>query len=79
MFKDKAALESGLLESARVIASKSPVGIYTIKKVIRHSNKDYYSRLDYVLKMNSVMLQSQDNVEAITAFLEKRKPNFSKL
>ena len=33
IYEDKGRLEEGLLETARVIASKSPVGIYTIKQV----------------------------------------------
>ena len=33
VYEDKGRLEEGLLETARVIASKSPVGIYTIKQV----------------------------------------------
>jgi enoyl-CoA hydratase len=36
VFEDRAQLEAGLLESARVIASKSPVGVHTIKQVIKH-------------------------------------------
>lgn len=39
IFEDKAQLEAGLLETARVIASKSPVGIYTIKQVIKKAEE----------------------------------------
>jgi enoyl-CoA hydratase len=35
VFEDRTQLEAGLLESARVIASKSPVGVHTIKQVIK--------------------------------------------
>ena len=46
IFEDKAQLEAGLLETARVIASKSPVGIYTIKQVIKKAEeKDIYEGL----------------------------------
>jgi enoyl-CoA hydratase/carnithine racemase len=37
IFEDKSQLEAGLLETARLIASKSPVGVYTIKQVIKQA------------------------------------------
>lgn len=35
VFEDRTQLEAGLLETAKIIASKSPVGVYTIKQVIK--------------------------------------------
>ena len=35
-------MAEGLLETARSIASKSPVAIYTLKRVINKRNKDIY-------------------------------------
>jgi enoyl-CoA hydratase len=43
VFEDRAQLEVGLLETAKIIASKSPVGVYTIKQVIkRGESKEIY-------------------------------------
>lgn len=80
IFEDKAQLEAGLLETARVIAAKSPVGVYTIKQVLHQGQaKEIYDGLDYIARTNSVMLQTKDTMEAIGAFLQKRKPEFPKL
>lgn len=63
-----------------MIAAKSPVGIHTIKQVIkRNESKDIYEGLEYIARTNSVMLQTKDMFEAIGAFLQKRKPDFPKL
>ena len=41
--EDKAKLEAALLETAKNISSKSPVGIYTIKQVLQKAeSKEYY-------------------------------------
>jgi enoyl-CoA hydratase len=63
LFEDKAQLEAGLLESARVIASKSPVGVHTIKQVIKRGEaKEIYEGLEYIARTNSVMLQTKDTL-----------------
>lgn len=65
---------------AEDIASKSPVGIHAIKQLIkRQYRKKVDDSLEYIARLNSVMLQTKDTTEAITAFLQKRKPNFPKL
>ena len=80
ILEDKQQLEAALLETARVIASKSPVAIYTIKQTFKKAEmKDYIEGLDNVARTNSGMLQTQDMVEAITSFLMKKKPVFPKL
>ena len=77
---DRKALESQLIKTAEIIASKSPVGIYTLKQVMKRQflNKVEDS-LDYIARINSATLLTKDTTEAITAFLQKRKPAFSKL
>lgn len=35
--------------------------------------------MDYIARINSSTLLTKDTTEAITAFLQKRKPAFSKL
>ena len=79
VFADREKLEAEVLETARVIASKSPVGVYTIKKVIRNNHKQVYGELDDMARLNSVMLQSEDVTEAVMAFMQKRNPQFPKL
>lgn len=75
VFQDKAQLEAGLLETAKIIASKSPVGIYTLKQVMRKAqSKDLNEGLEHIARLNSVMLQTKDTIEAIGAFLQKKKP-----
>jgi len=68
-----------LLETARTIASKSPVGIYTIKATLNKGEGDIYDGFDYIKIANSVMLQSNDLMESFTSYLEKRKPIYPKL
>lgn len=63
IFEDKAQLEAGLLETARVIAAKSPVGIYTIKQVVKRADSAIiYQGLEYIARTNSVMLQTKDTI-----------------
>lgn len=72
-------MQKAVLETARSIASKTPVGIYTIKSTIKHSEKDVYASFDFIKQINSVMLQTSDTFEAFSAYLEKRQPTFPKL
>ena len=77
---DKQQLEAALLQTARVIASKSPVAIYTIKQTFRKAElKDYIEGLDNIARTNGGMLQTQDMVEAISSFMMKKSPVFPKL
>ena len=45
----------------------------------REQNKKVREGLDYMARTNSAMLLTKDTVEAITAFMQKRKPSFEKL
>lgn len=45
VFETKEDLDAGLMETAKSIASKSPVGIYTIKSVIKKGEKDIFDNL----------------------------------
>lgn len=68
------------MKTAQVIASKSPVGIYTLKQVIkRQMRKKVEDSLEYIARVNSSMLMTKDTSEAISAFLQKRKTEFPKL
>jgi len=69
--------EETVNQLAETIASKSPLIISLVKKTI---NKGMYSNLaaglGYEKAMFSLCFASEDHTEGITAFLEKRKPEF---
>jgi len=80
ILEDKQKLDDACLETARVIAAKSPVGIYTIKQTLMKAEiRQYLDGLEDIATRNGVMLQSKDMVEAISAFMSKKKPTFPKL
>lgn len=70
-------LESAVNELAETIASKSPLIIKLLKKVI---NKGMYSNLpdglSYEKSTFGLCFATEDHYEGITAFLEKREPKF---
>lgn len=66
--------------TAEVIAVKSPVGVHSLKQVIkRQFRRKIQDSLEYIARVNSALLLTKDTQEAITAFLQKRQPVFSKL
>ena len=66
--------------TAQAIASKSPIAIYALKQIIkRQFKKKVTDSLEYTARVNSSMLFTKDMTEAISAFFQKRKPEFSKL
>ncbi len=70
-------LEATVMELAEIIASKSPLIIRLLKKVI---NKGMYSNLPdglaYEKSTFSLCFATEDHSEGIAAFLEKRQPKF---
>jgi delta(3,5)-delta(2,4)-dienoyl-CoA isomerase len=80
VFKNKEELINGLKAVAEEISTKSPVAVYSIKKVM---NKTKFGNmeegLEYVALMNMSMIFTNDVSEAITANLSKGKAKFSKL
>lgn len=71
---------SKLVEVATEIASKSPVGIWTIKNVLRRQiKKDFVDNYDHMAAVNSAMLQTGDMKLAIMSTMMKQKPEFPKL
>lgn len=80
VFKNVEELHKGLLETAELIASKSPVGIWTLKEINRKEMKRRIGDgLDYMARTNSAMLITNDMAEAIKANLTKTKAAFPKL
>lgn len=64
-----------LTEVATEIASKSPVGIWTIKNVLRRQiKKDFVDNFDHMAVLNSAMLQNSDMKVAIMSTMMKQKP-----
>ncbi|HLX89999.1 MAG TPA: crotonase/enoyl-CoA hydratase family protein [Acidimicrobiales bacterium] len=71
-----------VLKAARAlaadIAANSPLAVQGTKAVLTASeDRSVADGLDYVAVWNSAFLQSQDLVEAMTAFMEKRAPDFT--
>jgi enoyl-CoA hydratase len=72
----------GVLKAARAlageIAANSPIAVQGTKAVLAaNEGRTVGEGLDYVATWNSGMLASDDLVEAMTAFMEKRTPKFT--
>lgn len=73
-----AALRDHVMELARTIAAKSPVALSLIKEALRASVR---TPLDQGLSQETTLFglafASEDKVEGVQAFQEKRKPEFT--
>lgn len=75
---DADALLKAAHEMAAEIAANSPLAVQGTKQVLKAcEDRSIEEGLDYVAVWNAAFLQSNDLVEAMTAFLEKRPPNYS--
>jgi len=62
---------------AKEIAGLAPLTVQGVKEVINYSRDNgVYPGLAYVAQKNAAALPSEDLVEAVTAFMEKRDPVF---
>ena len=82
LVNDVAADVEGVLKAARAlaaeIAANSPVAVQGTKAVLAaNDGRTVAEGLDYVATWNAGMLASDDLVEAVTAFMEKRTPKFT--
>ena len=82
LVNDVSADAEGVLKAARAlaaeIAANSPVAVQGTKAVLAaNEGRTVAEGLDYVATWNAGMLASDDLVEAVTAFMEKRTPKFT--
>jgi enoyl-CoA hydratase len=65
-------------ELAGQIAENSPLVLEGVKRVLQaNRGRSVDEALDYVAQWNSAYLLSNDLFEATSAFVEKRKPEFT--
>ncbi|MGO9139455.1 MAG: crotonase/enoyl-CoA hydratase family protein [Syntrophales bacterium] len=75
--RDKDELIAEAKKIAQQIASCSPLAIQGTKEVILYSRDNgVYPGLEYVAQKNSALIPSEDMLEALAAFMEKRVPVF---
>jgi enoyl-CoA hydratase len=77
VFTDKNALLAGARSLAEEIAANSPLAVQGTKSVLNYSDEHSTEEgLEYVAQWNSSFFQSNDIVEALNAFAEKRPADF---
>lgn len=78
VFEDHDALMAGAQELAGEIAANSPLVTQGIKRVLQaNDGRTVDQALDYMAQWNSSFLVSNDLMEAMAAFVEKRDPNYT--
>ena len=79
---DKETMIAAAIETASLIASKSPVAIQGTKHNLNYArNHSIQEGLEYMATMNAAMLQSNDLIVAAMASMDRKAPPpvFSKL
>lgn len=77
VYPDGEATLSAALELAAAIAANSPLVVQGAKRILKAGEGQTVAEgLDYVAVWNAAFLLSDDLTEAMTAFAEKRKPEF---
>lgn len=77
VYPDKEALLTGAREMAVEIAENSPLAVQGTKRVLQYSDEHTLEDgLEYVAQWNSSFLRSNDLIEAMQAFIQKRPPAF---
>jgi len=74
---DAASVHSRARALAQEIAANSPLAVQGSKRVMgQASRREVQDGLDYVALWNAAFLHSDDLAEAMTAFMQRRKPEF---
>ena len=77
VFPDADGVLKGAREMAAEIAANSPIAVQGTKHVLKAcENRTVEEGLDYVAVWNAGLMQSNDLIEAMTAFMEKRPAVF---
>lgn len=78
VFPDPDGVVKGAREMAAEIAANSPIAVQGTKHVLKAcEDRTVEEGLDYVAVWNAGLMQSNDLIEAMTAFMEKRPPVFT--
>ncbi len=77
VFDDVGALIAGVLDTANAIAANAPLAIWQAKKSIHHGlQTDLLTGYRYELEAYNRLVVTEDRLEGVRAFNEKRKPVF---
>ena len=77
MFHTREALYAGVQQIAATIAAKSPLSIRGTKEMLNYArDHSVADSLNYIATWNAAMLQSKDLMEAMTANMAKKAPEF---
>ena len=77
IYADRESLMEEAKKLAALIAENAPLAVQQTKKVLNYSRSaTVEDGMSMAMHKNMVLLFSQDVREAMTAFMEKRKPNF---
>lgn len=80
VYDDHASMIEGVLDTAREIASKSPLAVWGSKEMINYARDHTVADgLDHIATWQAGMFHSADMIEAFTAKAERREPVFDDL
>ena len=78
VFPDHEAVLAGARAMAEEIAANSPLAVQGVKAVLNYSEQHSIEEgLEYVAQWNSSFIMSNDIAEAVQAFVQKRRPEFT--
>lgn len=78
VFDDREALMMGARHLADQIAANSPLVTEGVKRILQaNDGRTVDQALDYMAQWNSSFLVSNDLMEAMNAFIEKREPDYT--